>query len=84
MTNDELLLADVLDEDDDDDDDESDDTKSNDDGKQIQMYLDMIPPVVDTKNFIYDIESKLEDFTTSELLLAYTTNEASIYYNTIR
>jgi hypothetical protein len=82
LTDDELLLAEILDEEDDDDDDDDEDentTKSN-DGKQIKMYIDMIPPV-DAKNFIADIESKLEDTTTSDLLLAYATNEASIYYN---
>ena len=83
LTDDELLLADVLDEDDDDDDDDENenDSKSNDDAKPIHMNLDMIPPV-DSKNFMYDVEAKLGDTTTADLLLAYATNEASIYYNT--
>jgi DUF2407 ubiquitin-like domain len=86
LTDDELLLAEVLDEEEEEDDDDDDD-KSNEennaktsDGKQIKMYIDMIPPV-DAKNFMYDIESKLEDTTTSDLLLAYATNEASLYFN---
>jgi hypothetical protein len=80
LTDDNLLIADLLEDDDDDDDD--DDVEGESDGKKLVFYLDMIPPV-DPKTFLSELDSKLNDVTTAELLNAYAINEAALYYNSI-
>jgi hypothetical protein len=85
ITNDDILLAEIIYEDDDDDEEEEDNENNNSnntpsDVKVINLYLDMIPPV-DPKSFLYDIESKLDNVTTAELLQAFAINEAAIDYN---
>ena len=75
----EQYLADILDDEDDDDDHDDDETSHDDNGtKSIQMIMDLIPPVV-----VDDFHTvEWADRTTADLLLAYTTNEACIFYNT--
>jgi hypothetical protein len=78
LTDDNLLIADLLEDDDDDD----DDAEEEGDGKKLVFYLDMIPPV-DPKTFLSELESKLNEVTTAELLNAYAINEAALYYNSL-
>lgn len=75
-----ILADDVLvDElvDDEDDEEEEDDEEGGPRGLVLQ--LDMVPPV-DPK-FIPQLEVKMEEMTTSELLDAYTANEAAVHCN---
>ena len=74
ILDDETLIEDILDEED--EDEEEDDEQSG-----LVLYLDMIPPV-DPK-FVPELDRKLNDWTTSELLAAYAINEAAIHQNTI-
>jgi hypothetical protein len=86
---DEQTVQDILQElaedaeldDDDDDKDENDDEndESKDDTRRIVLTLDMLPPV-DPK-FVAQLDEKMPDLTTSQLLDAYAMNEAVLYHN---
>lgn len=73
---DDTLVEDLMEDEEDDDYDEQEDEN---DGNGLVLYLDMIP-TVDPK-FGSDLEKKIPDVTTAELLQAYTWNEAAVFEN---
>lgn len=74
---DELLMDELLD----DDDDEDDDDDATDPNKPaLTLVLDMVPPV-DPRTFGQELEDRMEEMSTSDLLDAYTLNEAAIWFS---
>jgi hypothetical protein len=71
---DDMLVDEIIDNDDDKEEDEETEGSEG-----LVLQLDMVPPV-DPK-FVSDLEGKLPDLTTSELLAAYCLNEAALYHN---
>jgi len=61
------------------DDDEEEEDGDEDSKTSLTLVLDMIPSV--DPRFESELESKIEEMATSELLDAYVLNEASLYYN---
>jgi hypothetical protein len=77
MLADDVLVDELVDDEDEEEDDDDDDEEGGTRGLVLQ--LDMVPPV-DPK-FIPQLEKHMEELTTSELLDAYTANEAAVHYN---
>lgn len=70
-----MIVNDLIDDDDDEDEEDESDSKT------LVLLLDMIPPV-DPK-FMTQIEERLPDMTTSELLQAFAVNEAALLKNAV-
>ena len=71
---DNTVVEDLVDEEDEDDEEDAE-------GEGLVLQLDMLP-TVDPK-FVADLEKKIPDMTTAELLEAYTINEAAVYQNSV-
>jgi hypothetical protein len=80
VLSDELLVDELMDDEDDEDEDDED-KEGGEKVKQLRLILDMIPPV-DLKSVILSDE-KLNELTPSQLLDAFTTNEAAMYQNAL-
>ena len=72
-----MLEGEAVEEEEERDEDEEDES----DSKTLVLLLDMIPPV-DPK-FMTQIEERLPDMTTSELLQAFAVNEAALLKNAV-
>lgn len=77
VLDDDVLVDELVDDDDEEEDDDDDEEEEG--GRRLVLQLDMVPPV-DPK-FFPQLERYMEEITTSDLLDAYTVNEAAVYHN---
>ena len=74
ILDDEILVDELVDDEEEDEDDEDED-----EGPSLTLVLDMVPPV--DPRFVGNLQAKIHDLTTAELLEAYAANEAAMYEN---